>query len=203
MEYSTSFQGAYPLFFVVFLITLVTRYAFRPYQQFEYWQLECFNIRWPGKSGVTFQECLDCENHHQTKWQILLIGSGLTFYLRSKPETIFCQTSYIYIYIYIYICMYIQSQVLKKWYLIPPWLTLGNIRNVSRVKWSNPGKGVATSSTPQCKRDPSGHPPLRSPTFLIYTRVVQKVLSLTKILDLWNISHICMGFICKEIRREI
>ena len=39
----------------------------------------------------------------------------------------------------------VQSQIesyqrLKKWYLMPPSLTL---RNGSRVKWSNPGKGVA------------------------------------------------------------
>ena len=34
--------------------------------------------------------------------------------------------------------------------LIPPCLTLSNIRYVSRVKWSNPGKGVAPSPTPQC-----------------------------------------------------
>ena len=44
----------------------------------------------------------------------------------------------------------VQSQVasyqrLKKWHLIPPWWTLSNIRYVSRVKWSNPGKGVAPS----------------------------------------------------------
>ena len=49
----------------------------------------------------------------------------------------------------------VQSQVesyqrFKKWYLIPPCLTLSNIRYVSRVKWSNPGKGVATSPTPRC-----------------------------------------------------
>ena len=42
----------------------------------------------------------------------------------------------------------VQSQVtsyqrLLKWHLIPPCLTLSNIRYVSRVKWSNPGKGVA------------------------------------------------------------
>ena len=47
----------------------------------------------------------------------------------------------------------VQSQVksyqrLKKWYLIPPCLTLSIIRYGSRVKWSNPGKGVAPSSTP-------------------------------------------------------
>ena len=30
-----------------------------------------------------------------------------------------------------------------KWYLIPPCLTLSIIRYGSRVKWSNPGKGVA------------------------------------------------------------
>ena len=29
-------------------------------------------------------------------------------------------------------------------------LTLSIIRYVSRVKWSNPGKGVAPSATPQC-----------------------------------------------------
>ena len=50
----------------------------------------------------------------------------------------------------------IQSQVQsyqrlkKKWYLISPCLTLSIIRYVSRVKWSNPGKGVAPSPTPWC-----------------------------------------------------
>ena len=50
---------------------------------------------------------------------------------------------------------WVQSQVvsyqrLQKWYLIPPCLTLSNIRYISRVKWSNPGKGVAPSPTPRC-----------------------------------------------------
>ena len=49
----------------------------------------------------------------------------------------------------------VQSQVesyqrLKKWYLIPPCLTLSIIRYGSRVKWSNPGNGVVTSPAPQC-----------------------------------------------------
>ena len=48
---------------------------------------------------------------------------------------------------------WVQSQVesyqrLKKWYLIPPCLTLRNYK--VRVKWSNPGKGVAPSPTPWC-----------------------------------------------------
>ena len=34
--------------------------------------------------------------------------------------------------------------------MIPPCLTLCIIRYISRVKWSNPVKGVAPSSTPQC-----------------------------------------------------
>ena len=38
----------------------------------------------------------------------------------------------------------------QKWHLMPPCLTLSNIREGSRVKWSNPGKGVAPSPTPQC-----------------------------------------------------
>ena len=38
----------------------------------------------------------------------------------------------------------------QKWYLVPPCLTLSNIRYVLRVKWSNPGKGVAPSPIPRC-----------------------------------------------------
>ena len=34
--------------------------------------------------------------------------------------------------------------------MIPPGLTLSNIRYVSKVKLGNPGKGVAPSPTPQC-----------------------------------------------------
>ena len=50
---------------------------------------------------------------------------------------------------------WVQSQVesyqrLKKWYLIHSCLTLSIIRYGSRVKWSNPGKGVAPSPTPWC-----------------------------------------------------
>ena len=50
---------------------------------------------------------------------------------------------------------WVQSQVtsyqrLKTWYLIPPCLTIINIRYVSRVKWSNPGKEVAPFPTPLC-----------------------------------------------------
>ena len=41
-------------------------------------------------------------------------------------------------------------QRLKKWYLMPPCLTLSIIRYGSRVKWSNPGKAVAPSPTPRC-----------------------------------------------------
>ena len=34
------------------------------------------------------------------------------------------------------------SKTFKNWYLRPLCLILGNIRFVSRVEWSNPGKGV-------------------------------------------------------------
>ena len=70
---------------------------------------------------------------------------------------------------------WVQSQVesyqrLKKWYLMPPCLTLSIIRYGSKVKWSNLGKGVVPSPTPWCsklsKREPSGHPRLWSPTLL-------------------------------------
>ena len=50
---------------------------------------------------------------------------------------------------------WVQSQVesyqkFLKWYLIPLCLTLSNVRYVSRIKWSNPEKGVALSPTPRC-----------------------------------------------------
>ena len=38
----------------------------------------------------------------------------------------------------------------QKWYLMPPCLTLSIIRYGSRVKWSNPRKGIAPSPTPRC-----------------------------------------------------
>ena len=38
----------------------------------------------------------------------------------------------------------------QKWYLIPPCLAFSTIRWGSRVKWSNPGKGVAPSPAPRC-----------------------------------------------------
>ena len=49
----------------------------------------------------------------------------------------------------------VQSQVesyqrLKKWYLMPPCLTLSIIRYGSRVKWNDPRKGVAPFYTLWC-----------------------------------------------------
>ena len=71
---------------------------------------------------------------------------------------------------------WVQSQVesyqrlKKKWYLMAPCLTLSIIRYGSRVKWSNPGKGVAPSPTPWCSKQSKGerssHPRLWSPTLL-------------------------------------
>ena len=43
-------------------------------------------------------------------------------------------------------------QRLKKWYMMPPFLTLSIIRYGSRVKYSNPEKDVAPSPTPSCSR---------------------------------------------------
>ena len=61
---------------------------------------------------------------------------------------------------------------LKKWYLMPPCLALTIIKYVSRVKWSNPGKGVAPSPTPRCcsylKRELSGYSRLRNIRFQMF-----------------------------------
>ena len=47
-------------------------------------------------------------------------------------------------------------QILKKWYLMPPCLTISIIRYGSRVKWSNLGKGVMPSPTPRCGSNRKG-----------------------------------------------
>ena len=57
---------------------------------------------------------------------------------------------------------WVQSQVesyqrLKKWYLMPPCLTLSIIKYGSRVKLSNP-EGVAPSPTPWCSSYRKGSP---------------------------------------------
>ena len=39
---------------------------------------------------------------------------------------------------------------IQKWYFIRPWLAFGTLRWGSRVKWSNPGNGVAPSPTLRC-----------------------------------------------------
>ena len=69
----------------------------------------------------------------------------------------------------------VQSQVesyqrLKKWYLIPLCLTLSIIRYGSRVKWSNPGKGVSPSPTPWCSSYWKGNlrRPMSPTLFYIY-----------------------------------
>ena len=48
------------------------------------------------------------------------------------------------------VCVCVCRVLPKKLYLIPPSLTLRNIRYISRVKWSNPGKGVASPPPPLC-----------------------------------------------------
>ena len=48
-----------------------------------------------------------------------------------------------------------------------PCLALSIIKQRSKVKWGNPGKGVAPTTTPQLlKKEHSGHTQLWSPTLL-------------------------------------
>ena len=95
-------------------------------------------------------------------WCIIHVPVLVVIPVLKKRELLFDTPSYLNLYIYIYIYMYIMiretgvlSQVesyqrLKKWYLMPHCLKLTIIRHGSMVKWSNPGNGVAASSTPQC-----------------------------------------------------
>ena len=78
---------------------------------------------------------------------------------------------------------WVQSKVesyqrLKKWYLMPPWLTLSIIGYGFWVKGVNPGKGAALSPTPRCCSywEPLGHFRLQSPTLLTYNNLVHASL---------------------------
>ena len=75
----------------------------------------------------------------------------------------------------------VQSQVksyqrLKKWYLILPCLTLSIIRYGSRVKWSNPEKGVVPFPTHWCSSYLKGK---LFRCLLIYSVTLSKILNLT------------------------
>ena len=59
------------------------------------------------------------------------------------PLTFFVLIRYVYI-------MVRETWVQSQWYLITPCLTLSNIKYISRVKWSNPGKRVVPYTTPHC-----------------------------------------------------
>ena len=74
----------------------------------------------------------------------------------------------------------VQSQVesyqrLKKWYLMPPCLTK-DYKAWIKDKWSNPGKGVVPSPTPQCisywKRSLWVTPNHGQPTYLLKTSLI-------------------------------
>ena len=94
----------------------------------------------------------------------------------------------------------VQSQVasyqrILKWYLIPSCLTLSNTRCVSRVKWSNPRKGVAPSPAPRCRRYWKG-------SLLVALDYSCQLYLLTKVQQLRNtISNSCRIF-CKYLGQD-
>ena len=86
------------------------------------------------------------------KIQILKLGKLYKCFIMLYSKIKLKKTHKI-IYIYVAQDTRVQSQVksyqiLKKWYLISPCLTLSIIRYISRVKWNNPRKEVAPFPTP-------------------------------------------------------
>ena len=85
---------------------------------------------------------------------------------------------------------WVQSQVesyqrLKKWYLMPPCLTISVIRYRSRVKWNNPGKGVVPSLIPWCSSYRKFGSPSTTSAHFIFTYVwFRRSLSLSLSLSL-------------------
>ena len=110
-----------------------------------------YNKKWPSKTTQHYFENKNSLLHRHQQllcWRLLVVwwGKRNTKWVECSPidrET------------------WVQSQLetyqrLLKWYLISPCLTLSNIRHVSRVKWSNPGKGGAPSPTPRCSSNWKG-----------------------------------------------
>ena len=89
-----------------------------------------------------------------TCWRVLLLGRDtIAIFYSSSQVSCIKYSNQILIICTVVECSSVaqetgvQSQVEsyqrhKKWYLIPLCLTLSIIRYISRVKWSNPGKGV-------------------------------------------------------------
>ena len=69
-----------------------------------------------------------------------------------------------------------------QWASLPPCLTLSNIRYISRVKWSNSGKGVAPSPTPRCSSYWKG-------SFLVTNNKKEKKILLTMSKQQAEINH--------------
>ena len=71
--------------------------------------------------------------------------------------------------------------------MMPPCITPSIIRYRSRVKWSNPGKGIAPFSTQLLKWVPSSSPQLRSAILYIYIYIYMHACIYT---DLYI--HVCI-----------
>ena len=66
-------------------------------------------------------------------------------------------------------------QRLKRWYFMPPCLTLNIISYRSRVKCGNPEKEVAPTPTVAIEQGTFGWPSTRSPTLIVYSLCIQTV----------------------------
>ena len=96
----------------------------------------------------------------------------------------------------------VQSQVesyqrLKKWYLIPTYLSFRIIRYVSRVKWSNPGMGVVPSPTPWCSSYWKGSLQVAFTTVADFTYMIIKYMIIIWQLNMIIIWLLNMLYRCK------
>ena len=78
--------------------------------------------------------------------------------------------------------------------MIPPCLTLSNIRYISRVKWGNPGKRVPPSPTPRCSSYWKGAFWSHSATVANFTTYTYSGWNWHQALYLANFSHLHLSF---------
>ena len=145
------------------------------YFKSSYWPEECLFLYI--RSWIISSLLIDLENivfymYEAELFEVFLLTWRMSFCICTKLWTLAERLECLPMARETWVWSQVESyQRLKKMVLDSSFLNTQHYKYGSRVKWSNPGKGVAPSPTPWCRKlskiEPSGHPRVWSPTLLI------------------------------------